>query len=114
MGIDHVTFQWVVKELESMKQASFSSCKAVEKKSEKIVGIIDFKVDEETYLSLLMIHEDYQNQGFGKQIYLAFEEYARSKQSKSMRLDVVTGYSEKVFDFWIGNGFAKWKDIELN
>lgn len=52
--------------------------------------------------------------GFGKKIYKAFEDYAKSRESKCIRLDVVTGYSDKVEKFWIGNGFAKFEDIELN
>ena len=114
MDTQQVTFEWVTEEVESMKRAGFCSCKAVDKNSRKIVGIIDFKIDEEAYLSLLMIHKDYENMGFGKQIYKAFEEYAKSRKSKYIRLDVVTGYSDKVVNFWIGNGFEKFEDIKLN
>lgn len=78
MGTDHVTPDWVMNEWESMKQLGFLSCKAVEKKSGNLIGILDCKVKEETYLSLLMIHGDVQNRGIGKQIYDAFEEYARA------------------------------------
>ncbi|WAH40024.1 GNAT family N-acetyltransferase [Alicyclobacillus fastidiosus] len=111
---NQVTFQWVVEELESMKSLGFSSCKVLRKDVQKIVGIIDFKIDEESYLSLLMIHKDYANRGFGKQIYKAFEEYAISRHSKRIRLDVVTGYNDKVFHFWLENGFDKVENITLN
>ena len=114
LGTDHITSEWVENEWESMKQSGFLSCKAVEKKSGKIIGIIDFKVEEETYLSLLMIHGEAQNQGIGKQIYDAFEENVTAEHSKSIRLDVVTKYSDHVVKFWIRMGFAKERDIELN
>lgn len=114
MHTDEVTPQWVTNELGSMKNLGFSSCKALEKDTQKLVGIIDFKIDVESYLSLLMIHSDYANRGLGKQIYKTFEAYVKSKGSKRIRLDVVTGYSDKVLNFWIGNGFHKSDDISLN
>ena len=109
-----VTYEWVLEELESMKKVGFYSCKIVEKNSSRIIGIIDFKIGEETYLSLLMIHSDYKNKGFGKSIYQAFEEYIKSEKSKCMRIDVVTNYDDNVIDFWVRNGFDKFKNIELN
>lgn len=114
IGSDQVTYEWILAELESMKKAGFYSCKVAEKSSGKIIGLLDFKIDEETYLSLLMVHADYKNKGFGKLIYQALEEYARSAKSKYMRIDVVTDYDDAVLDFWIRNGFDKVKDVELN
>ena len=114
MGTDHITPEWVMNEWETMKQSGFLSCKAMDKKSGNTIGIIDFKVGEETYLSLLTIHEEAQNQGIGKQIYDAFEEYATAAHSKSIRLDVVTKYSDNVAKFWVKRGFVKERDIELN
>ena len=109
-----VTYEWVLEELESMKKVGFNSCKIVEKNSGRIIGIIDYKIGEETYLSLLMIYSDYKNKGFGKSIYQAFEEYIKSEKSKCMRIDVVTNYDDTVIDFWVRNGFDKFKNIELN
>lgn len=114
MDTDKVTYKWMVEELESMKKVNFYSCKVVEKSSDKIIGIIDFKIGEETYLALLMLHNDYKNKGFGKLIYQALEEYVKSLKSKCMRIDVVTNYDDTVFDFWVRNGFNKFKDVELN
>ena len=114
LGTDHITSEWVENEWESMKQSGFLSCKALEKKSGNIIGIIDFKVEEEAYLSLLMIHGEAQNQGIGKQIYDAFEEYAKLAHSKSIRLDVITKYSDNVVKFWSKRGFIKDRDIGLN
>ncbi|WAG54610.1 hypothetical protein LL033_18605 [Clostridium estertheticum] len=56
MGKDKVRYEWVLEELENMRKVGFYSCKVVEKSSRKIKGIIEFKIGEETYLSLLMIH----------------------------------------------------------
>jgi len=109
-----ITNQWIIEEIESMKEIGFYSGKIVEKSSGKIIGVMDFKVGEESYLSLLMIHNDFKGKGFGKLIFQAFEEYVKSLKSKSIRIDVVTNYDSSVLDFWIKNGFIQLKDIELN
>lgn len=114
MDTDKVTYEWILKELEVMKKANFYSYKVVEKSSDRLIGIIDFKTGEETYLSLLMLHNDYKNRGLGKLIIQAFENYVKSVGSKYMRIDVVTNYDDTVLDFWIRNGFDKFKDVELN
>lgn len=114
MNSDIVEYKWVIEELELMKKTSFYSCKVVEKSSGKIIGIIDFKTGEETYLSLLMIHNDYKNRGIGKLVYRALEEYVRSIKSIGIRIDVVTNYDDRVLNFWVRNGFNKFKDVKLN
>ncbi|QQE78689.1 N-acetyltransferase [Alicyclobacillus sp. SO9] len=114
MRTDSVTAQCVFDELESMRKLGFTSCKVTAKDTNRIVGIIDFKVDEESYLSLLMIHTHYANRGLGKQVYEAFEEYASFRGSKQIKLDVVTSYTDKVLSFWTRNGFHKSEDISLN
>ena len=114
MDKEKITNECINQELESMKEVGFYSCKIVEISSEKIIGVMDFKVGEETYLSLLMIHNDFKSKGFGKLIFQAFEGYAKSLKSKCIRIDVVTNYENSVLDFWIENGFIKFKDVELN
>ncbi|MCQ1529970.1 GNAT family N-acetyltransferase [Lutispora saccharofermentans] len=109
-----VTYEWVKQELESMDRADFYSCKVVEKITGKIIGIVDFKAGKEAYLSLLMLHKDYKDKGYGKLIYQALEEYVKSIGSKCIRIDVVTDYDESVLNFWTRKGFIKFKDVELN
>ncbi len=114
MDKEKITNEFIFQELESMKEVGFYSCKIVEISSEKIIGVMDFKVGKETYLSLLMIHNDFKNKGLGKLIFQGFEEYAKSLKSKYIRIDVVTNYENSVLDFWIENGFIKFKNVELN
>lgn len=114
MDKEKITNEWVLQEIETMKEIGFYSCKIVEISSGKIIGVIDFKIEQETYLSLLIIHNDFKSKGLGKLIYQAFEEYAQSLKSKRIRIDVVTNYDNFVLDFWINNGFVKYKDVELN
>lgn len=111
---DMVEYKWVIEELELMKKINFCSCKVVEKSSGKIIGIIDFKIGEETYLSLLMIHNDYKDKGFGKLVYQAFEEYVKLVKSRVIRIDVVTNYDDRVLNFWFRNGFNRFKYVKLN
>jgi GNAT superfamily N-acetyltransferase len=114
IGTDQVAKEWILDEIESMRKVDFYSCKIVEKSSGKLIGIIDFKIGGETYLSILMLHKDYKKKGLGALIYQALEEYAKSEKSKGMRIDVVTNYNDAVLDFWMKNGFEKIKEIELN
>lgn len=112
IGKEKVTREWILKELETMKRAGFSSCKIV--KSGKIIGSVDFKAGEETYLSLLIVHSNFKGKGYGKLIFKAFEEFVKSKNSKSIRIDVVTGYDNSVLDFWKNNGFDGTQNVSLN
>ena len=114
MDREKISNQWIMEEIESMKKIGFCSGKIVEKSSGKIIGVMDFKAGEESYLSLLMIHNDFKGKGYGKLIFQAFEEYVRSLESKCIRIDVVSNYDNSVLDFWIKNGFIKYNDIELN
>lgn len=97
-----------------MKNEGFSSCKIVEKNSNKIIGFIDFKLEKETYLSLLMINNNLRNQGIGKIVYELFEMYIKSCNSNKLRIDVVTNYDKNVLDFWTKNGFENIESITLN
>ena len=114
MDREMVTNEWLIQELDSMKALGFHPSKIVDRRSGQIVGIIDFKEGEETYLSLLMLHSDFKGKGFGKQVYQSFEAYVKSQKSKCIRIDVVTDYNNSVLDFWVDNGFEKFKDVELN
>lgn len=114
MDRDMVTIDWLLKEFKEMKKIGFNSFKVVEKNTNRIIGIIDYRTDKGTYLSLLMIHNDFKNMGIGKLIYKAFEEYCITMKSSSIRIDVVNGYDSMVYDFWKKNGFSRVEEIELN
>lgn len=114
IGRETVTNEWIAHELDAMKRVGFYSCKIVEIKSGKVIGIIDFKTGEEAYLSLLMLRDNFKGKGYGKSIFHAFEKYAKLQKSKYIRIDVVADYDNSVLDFWINNGFVKTEDIKLN
>ena len=114
IGKESITTKWVCNELDIMKKEGFSSCKVVQKNSNEIVGLIDFKVDKETYLSLLMIDKSLRGHGIGMKVYELFEMYIKSCNSCRLRIDVVTNYDKHVLDFWIKNGFKSIENITLN
>ncbi len=113
-GRRDVTGAWLQSELKAMKPAGFYSCKIVEKCSGNVIGIADFQIGDEAYLSLLMLHGAYQNKGLGKRVYRAIEEYAKSCGSACIRLDVATDYYNSVHSFWQSQGFIKIQDITLH
>lgn len=114
MDKDEITIEWLEEELQQMKKIDFYTFKIIEKSSGKAVGFFDIKVSEESYLSLLMIHNDYQSKGYGKEIYIKLDAYLRSVGCKIVRIDVVTNYDKKVEIFWERNGFNKIENVELN
>ncbi|MFW2487770.1 GNAT family N-acetyltransferase [Clostridium chromiireducens] len=114
MDKQEVTTEWILEEIKSMKEAGFYPCKIVEISSGNVLGIIDFKTGKETYLSLLMVHNDFKCKGFGKVIFESFEEYVKALKYKCIRIDVVANYDNSVFDFWIKSGFVKVEDVKLN
>lgn len=115
MDRDKITIEWLKEELKEMKRLGFNSYKMMEKKPvRKTIGFLDIKIAEESYLSLLMIHNDYKDKGYGKETYAKLEEYIKTSTSKTIRIDVITDYNKKVENFWERNGFKKVGNIELN
>ena len=78
-----------------------------------IVGICDFKIGDEVYLSLLMIDDKLNGKGLGTIIYNHLEEIFKSKNSKKIRIDVVYDYKENVLSFWEKQGFIPNEKIQL-
>lgn len=113
MDKDKISKEWLQEELEEMKKLGFNSYKLTEKVSGITVGFIDLRIAEESYISLLMLHKQYENRGYGKEVYLKLEEYLKSNNGKSIRIDVVTDYDKNVDVFWLKNGFNRVDNIEL-
>ena len=109
-----VNTKWVEDEIATMKGIGFLSCKVVHKGSDTSVGILDFAVKEESYLSLLVLHADYRNSGLGSEVYRGFEHFAKEHKSKRIRIEVVTSYDRNVLDFWVSKGFSIDEKVELN
>ena len=80
------------------------------KNSKISIGILDFSVKEESYLSLLMLHSDYKHSRLGSEVYEGLEKFAKAHESEWIRIDVVTSYDRGVLDFWVSKGFniSRW------
>lgn len=109
-----VTEAWILQEQAQMKQAKFISAKLVEKDSGKIVGVLDFCVKKEAYLSLLMFHKDVQGSGAGAEVFRGFETYACTKGAQSIRLEVVLDDPQTAFPFWKKQGFVPVEEVTLH
>lgn len=113
-GTKSITTDWLDKEMKTMKKEGFLSYKIVEKTSNQIMGIIDFKISNESYISLIIIHKKYQNKGLGNEVYNLIESYLKQRNSISIKIDVVKNYNKNVINFWLENGFEIIEEINLN
>jgi len=111
MNKREVNIEWLMQEQEEMKGIDFKTL--IVKENNNIIGFIDICLKEECYLSLLMVHNEYRNKGYGKEIYEALEEYLRKINLKSVRIDVVYNYNEAVLRFWINRGFKEIEKAQL-
>ena len=111
---EKVGTQWIEDEINKMKEIGFMCCKVVLKNSKTSIGILDFSVKEECYLSLLMLHPDYKHLGLGSEVYEGLEQFAKAHKSERIRIDVVTSYDRGVLDFWVSKGFDIIEMVELN
>ncbi|KGJ48999.1 hypothetical protein KD33_11510 [Clostridium sp. NCR] len=113
IGVSKIDLQWITKEFKEMQRINFNCCKVVDKNNDSVIGLLDFKLGEISYLSIFMLHKDYKSKGIGKQVYNLFEQYLQSSNSKSIRIDIVNNYNKNIYEFWTNLGFEKVKDIEL-
>ncbi len=70
--------------------------------------------DIESYLSILILHKDYKGNGIGSEFLETFFIYLKSIGTRSLRIDVVTGYNDSVLNFWTKHGFQMLDHIQLN
>lgn len=112
MGISAVTKDFILKEIEEMKNHGFNSL-IIKNNRGEIVGVCDFKIEDEVYLSLLMIDAKLKGNGIGGRVYNQLEKIFKSKKASSVRIDVVYDYEENVLEFWEKQGFVANEKIYL-
>lgn len=112
LGISTVSKDFIINEIEEMKKIGFTSL-AIKNNEDNIVGICDFKIGDEVYLSLLMIDDKLKGKGLGTIIYNHLEKIFKSKNSKKIRIDVVYDYKENVLSFWKKQGFIPNEKVQL-
>ncbi|KPU28348.1 acetyltransferase [Caloranaerobacter sp. TR13] len=114
MDKESVDTDWVRNELDNMRSIGFNSCKIIEKRFKRTIGFVEFAVKKESYLSLLMIHNNFKDNGYGKEVFYGLENYLKENFSDSIRIDIVTDYDSRVFKFWSELGFRVQENIILN
>ncbi len=114
LGMTSIDESFISKEVSEMNKVGFNSCVIVEKNSQLIQGVLDYKSDKEVYLSLLMLSADLQGQGIGRNIYSSFESNMIQAGNISIRIDVVNDYPENLVPFWEGLGFSVNECVTLN
>lgn len=112
MGISRVTKDFILKEIEQMKNHGFDSL-IIKNNPGEIVGVCDFKIENEVYLSLLMIDAKHRGNGIGRRVYNQLEKIFKSKKVSSVRIDVVYDYEENVLRFWEKQGYVANEKINL-
>jgi len=112
MGVSSVSREFILHEIEQMKNVGYTSSIIKDSKGE-IVGLCDFKISDEVYLSLFMIDSRLKGNGLGKEIYNQLEKMFKTKNAKRIRIDVVYDYAENVLGFWEKQGFISSEKVEL-
>ena len=112
LGVTAVSREFVLHEMEEMKNMGFQSF-AIKDKAGDTVGICDFKMAEEVYLSLLMIDAKQKGNRTGSRIYHQLEQIFKAKGAKAVRIDVVCDYEDNVIGFWEKQGFISGEKIRL-
>lgn len=112
MGISRVTKDFILEEIEEMKNHGFDSL-IIKNNPGEIVGVCDFKIEDEAYLSLLMIDDKHKGNGIGGRVYNQLEKIFKSKKVSSVRIDVAYDYEENVLRFWEKQGFVANEKINL-
>ena len=112
LGVTAVSGEFILQEIEEMKRIGFQSF-VIRDHAGNIVGICDFKIAEEVYLSLLMLDAKQKGNGAGSRIYRQLEQIFQAKGAKAVRIDVVCGYEDNVIGFWEKQGFIPCEKIQL-
>ena len=112
MNISSVTSEFSMSEIKEMKDIGFTST-VVKDSRNNVIGVCEFKVNKEVYLSLLMIDGNIKGKGIGHSIYNTLETTFKIKGANKIRIDVVNEYEGNVIGFWEKQGFILGDEIEL-
>lgn len=106
IGKTQVDTAFIQNEFTAMKSMGFLSCVIAEQQTDKIIGILDFKQGECTYLSLFMLDSALHAKGLGTLCYQLFEKHVMTSGTQAIRIDVVNDYPGNVVPFWRKQGFS--------
>ena len=112
MGISTVSKEFIINEIEEMINIGFNSL-VIKNSDDNTLGICDFKIEDDVYLSLLMIDGKEKRNRLGSRIYNQLEQIFKAKKANRVRIDVVYDYEENVVGFWEKQGFIHYEKIQL-
>ncbi|KGM97197.1 GNAT family N-acetyltransferase [Clostridium botulinum] len=112
IGTFSISREFILGEIEKMKKIGFNSSIIKDIKGE-IVGLCDFKISDEVYISLLMLDNKLRGNGLGTIIYNQLEKEFKSNNAKRIRIDVVYDYEKNSLGFWKKQGFMSGEKIKL-
>ena len=113
LGTEAVDEAFISTEAATMERVGFCSCVIVNEETQTVQGVLDYKPDDEVYLSLMMLVAESQGKGIGKKIYSLFESQMNRKNRASIRIDVVNDYPGNVVPYWEKLGFVANETITL-
>ena len=113
LGVESVDEAFVSDEAVTMKKVGFRSCVIVNEETQTVQGVLDYKPDDEVYLSLMMLAAESQGKGIGNMIYSLFESQMQQEKRDYIRIDVVNDYTDNVIPFWEKLGFVGSETITL-
>ncbi|MBQ8799139.1 MAG: GNAT family N-acetyltransferase [Lachnospiraceae bacterium] len=113
LGVEAVEETFVSDEAVTMKKVGFHSCVIVNEETQTVQGVLDYKPDDEVYLSLMMLAAESQGKGIGNMIYSLFESQMQQEKRDYIRIDVVNDYTDNVIPFWEKLGFVGNETITL-
>lgn len=114
LGVDFIDEAFVSEEVSTMQKAGFHSCVIVDQESSMVQGVLDYKPNQEVYLSLLMLSASLQGKGMGSDIYSHFEMKMIQDKKTSIRIDVVNDYQDHLVPFWKRHGFLENENVTLD
>lgn len=83
LGVDFIDEAFVSEEVSTMQKAGFHSCVIVDQESSMVQGVLDYKPNQEVYLSLLMLSASLQGKGMGSDIWFGSHTLCKITSSQS-------------------------------
>ncbi len=84
------------------------------------IGMCEYKIGYDVYISLLIVNKDLQNRGIGSQIYRLLESKFKSQGVQKISIEILEN-GDKSIDFWLKQGFIleektilEWDDKKIN
>ncbi|MCA1063759.1 GNAT family N-acetyltransferase [Rossellomorea sp. AcN35-11] len=105
-------FDDIQSEFEESKK--FNTTRLFIKEGEDYIGLVDYCLhnpsDQTPWISLFVIHKQFQGAGNSRRAFLQVEERIRQEGKKKCRL-AVHKVNEKGLVFWTGLGFSEFKEV---